>query len=116
MLGPPQRPPEPSQAHSLRLRDGELVLYRRSRSLRYQCRFKLADGSWHRQSTGKASLEQAMARACDLYDEARYRQRLGLAHRTHLFAHIAALTLAELRQQIDAGSGNDPRQMLIQCQ
>lgn len=37
------------------------MLYRRSRSLRYQCRFKLADGSWHRQSTGKASLEQAMA-------------------------------------------------------
>ena len=25
------------------LRDGELVLYRRTRSLLYQCRFKLAD-------------------------------------------------------------------------
>jgi hypothetical protein len=27
----------------LLLRDGELVLYRRTRSLLYQCRFKLAD-------------------------------------------------------------------------
>ena len=66
----------------LLLRDGELVLYRRTRSLLYQCRFKLADGKWHRFSTRKASLENAIAAACDMYDEARYRQRLGLAHRT----------------------------------
>jgi hypothetical protein len=86
----------------LLLRDGELVLYRRSRSLLYQCRYKLADGTWHRVSTRKASLEQAIAAACDMYDEARYRQRLGLAHKAHSFAQIAALTLAELRRQIDA--------------
>lgn len=71
------------------LRDGELVLYRRTRSLLYQCRFKLADGKWHRFSTRKASLENAIAAACDMYDEARYRQRLVLAHRTHTFAQIA---------------------------
>jgi integrase len=86
---------------SIALRDGELVVYRRSRSLLYQCRFKLADGTWQRQTTGKAALEHAIARACDLYDEARYRQRLGLAHRTHLFAHIASQCVEELRQQID---------------
>lgn len=78
------------------LRVGELVLYRRTRSLLYQCRFKLADGrwqmadgKWHRFSTRKASLENAIAAACDMYDESRYRQRLGLAHRTHTFAQIA---------------------------
>jgi len=86
---------------SVSLRDGELVVYRRSRSLLYQCRYKLADGKWVRQSTGKASLEHAIPRACDIYDEARYRQRLGLAHRTHSFAHIAATCVGELRQQID---------------
>lgn len=89
----------------LLLRDGELVLYRRTRSLLYQCRFKLADGKWHRFSTRKASLENAIAAACDMYDEARYRQRLGLAHRTHTFAQIAAITLAEMRQQIDLSTG-----------
>jgi integrase len=89
----------------LLLRDGELVLYRRTRSLLYQCRFKLADGKWHRFSTRKASLENAIAAACDMYDEARYRQRLGLAHRTHTFAQIASITLAEMRQQIDLSTG-----------
>ena len=68
-----------TQPQTVYLRDGDLVLYRRSRSLLYQCRYRLADGTWHRQTTGKASLEHAIAAACDLYDESRYRQRLGLA-------------------------------------
>ena len=55
-----------TQPQTVYLRDGDLVLYRRSRSLLYQCRYKLNDGSWHRQTTGKASLEQAIARACAL--------------------------------------------------
>jgi len=71
-----------TQPSLLLLRDGEVVLYRRTRSLLYQCRFKLADGKWHRFSTRRASLENAITAACDLYDEARYRQRLGLAHPT----------------------------------
>jgi integrase len=91
-----------AQPQSILLRDGELVLYRRSRSLLYQCRYRLADGSWVRQTTGKAALEHAIVRACDIYDEARYRQRLGLAHRTHSVAQIAAICCAALRQQIDA--------------
>jgi len=91
-----------AQPKSILLRDGEVVLYRRSRSLLYQCRFKLADGTWVRQTTGKAALEHAVARACDMYDEARYRQRLGLAHQAHSVAQIAAICCAEMRQQIDA--------------
>jgi integrase len=87
------------------LRDSEVVIYRRSRSLLYQCRYKLANGTWHRQTTGKASIEHAVTAACDLYDQARYRQRLGLAHQAHSFAQLAHLVLAELRQQIDVGSG-----------
>jgi integrase len=90
-----------TQPQTIHLRDGELVLYRRSRSLLYQCRYKLADGTWHRQSTGKASLELAIAAACDLYDESRYRQKLGLAHQTHSFAQIAQICLDELRHLID---------------
>jgi integrase len=91
-----------AQPKSILLRDGEVVVYRRSRSLLYQCRFKLADGTWTRQSTGKAALEHAIARACEIYDEARFRQRLGLAHRTHSVAQIAAICCADLRQQIDS--------------
>ncbi len=92
----------PNQNQSIYLRDGEVVLYQRSRSLLYQCRFKLADGTWQRQSTGKASVEQAIARACEIYDEARFRQKLGLAHRTHTTAQICAETCSQLRREIDS--------------
>lgn len=104
------------QPTTISLRDGELVVYRRSRSHRYQCRYRLPDGTWHRTSTHKASLEQAIAAACDIYDEARYRQRLGLAHRAHCFAHTAHLVLAELRQQIEAAAGTfSPLQLCQLC-
>ena len=36
----------PAQPHIIYLRDGEVVVYRRTRSLLYQCRYKLTDGSW----------------------------------------------------------------------
>ncbi len=104
-----------AQPQNIYLRDGEVVLYRRSRSLLYQCRYKLADGSWYRQSTRKASIEHAVAVACDLYDEARYRQRLGLAHQTHTFAQIAAVALAELRVKIDASTGRTAYSDYVGC-
>ena len=100
------------------LRDGEVVVYRRTRSLLYQCRYKLANGNWHRQTTGRASIEHAVTAACDLYDEARYRQRLGLAHQAHqahTFAQIAHQVLAELRQQIDAGAGKTAYHSYVSC-
>ena len=103
------------QAQSIYLRDGEVVLYRRSRSLLYQCRYKLADGTWYRQSTRKASIEHAVAVACDLYDEARYRQRLGLAHQTHTFAQIAQVAVAEMRVKIDASTGRTSYSDYVGC-
>ena len=103
--GPASAFAKTAQPPAICLRDGEVVIYRRTRSLLYQCRYKLASGAWHRQTTGRASLELAIARACDIYDEARYRQRLGLAHQAQSFAQLAQLVLAELRQQIDAGIG-----------
>jgi integrase len=103
------------QAQSIYLRDGEVVLYRRSRSLLYQCRYKLADGTWYRQSTRKASIEHAVAVACDLYDEARYRQRLGLAHQTHTFAQIAQVAVAEMRVKIDASTGRTAYSDYVGC-
>ncbi len=54
------------------LRDGEVVLYRRQRSRVWQCRYKLTNGAWQRQSTHKTALEHAVRVACDMYDEARF--------------------------------------------
>ncbi len=102
---------EPQQLH---LRDGEVVIYRRGDSPLWQCRFKLTDGTWHRVSTKRASIEAAVAAATDLYDQARYRQRLGLAHKAQNFARIAAATLHDLRRQLDAGIGKIPYAQLWQ--
>lgn len=103
---------QPTQIH---LRDGEVVLFRRHDSPLWQCRFKLQDGSWHRVSTKRASIEHAVAIATELYDEARFRQRLGLAHETRTFAQIASATLDELRRQLDAGTGKSVYQSYITC-
>ena len=103
---------QPTQIH---LRDGEVVLYRRHDSPLWQCRFKLQDGTWHRQSTKRASIEHAVAIATELYDEARFRQRLGLAHETRTFAQIATATLDELRRQLDAGTGKSVYSSYITC-
>ncbi len=102
----------PKQLH---LRDGEVVLYRRRRSLQYQCRYKLADGTWCRRSTAKASLELAAHAACELYDEARFRQRLGLAHRAQSVAHLAELTARELKRQMDLGHGKSVYGSYLSC-
>ncbi len=99
----------------LHLRDGEVVLYRRRHSLQYQCRYKLADGTWCRRSTAKASLELAAHAACELYDEARFRQRLGLAHRAQSVAHLAHLTARELRRQMDLGHGKSVYASYLSC-
>lgn len=103
---------QPTQIH---LRDGEVVLFRRHDSPLWQCRFKLQDGTWHRQSTKRASIEHAVAVATELYDEARFRQRLGLAHETRTFAQIATATLDELRRQLDAGTGKSVYSSYITC-
>ena len=64
---------------SLFLRDGEVVIFRRLSSPLWQCRFKRQDGTWERVSTKQASIERAVQVACELYEESRFRQRLGLA-------------------------------------
>jgi integrase len=70
------------------LRDGEVVVYRRNASPLYQCRYKLADGKWHRVSTRKASVENAVGVAFLFYDEVRFRQRLGLVNIAQTVAQI----------------------------
>jgi integrase len=99
----------------IHLRDGEVVLFKRGDSPLWQCRYKLADGSWQRVSTKKASIEAAVVFATNLYDEARYRQKLGLAHKAQAFAHIANTTLDELRTAMDAGIGKSVYKSYITC-
>jgi integrase len=90
------------------LRDGEVVLYRCSASPLYQCRFELADRSWYGVSTRKASVESAISVACEMYDEIRFRLRLGLERN-------ADATLDELRKELDLGRGKSVNHCYITC-
>ena len=87
------------------LRDGEVALYKRKRSRVWQCRYKLFTGEWVRVSTRKTAYEHAARVATDLYDEARYRERLGLAPVQKSFADIARTTVEELKRDLAAGTG-----------
>lgn len=51
----------------------------RSHSRVWQCRYKLYDNQWHRQTTKRTVLADAVRVAGELYDEARFRERMGLA-------------------------------------
>jgi integrase len=85
------------------LRDGAVVLYRRSRSLVWQVRYKLEDKRWHRSSTGHRELEYALKTAGTMYDRARFKEEMGLPQRTAGFGTVAALCLKQLDAEIEQG-------------
>lgn len=87
------------------LRDGELVLYRRAHSTVWQCRYKLTDNCWYRRSTGRRVLAEAARVAGEFYDEARFRERMGLAPSRKTFAQVAAVAVEEMRRDLAAGVG-----------
>lgn len=118
---PPPKPAEQlvtltyGQPNTVVLRDGEVVLYRRPNSPWWQCRFKLQDGKWQRESTRHAALEHAVTAACLRYDEARFRQKLGLAQKGCSFAELAHATITELRDEMAAGRGKSVYASYITC-
>jgi len=82
-----------------------LILFRRSDSRIWQYKFKRESGSWYRASTRKSVLEQAKRVAMDLHDEARYRERLGLAPAHKSFKDIAMATVEDMQRDLAAGTG-----------
>ena len=104
-----------AQPSSVQIRDGDVVVFRRADSPLWQFRYRIRNGDWHRQSTKKASLELAVEVACEAYDLARFRLRLGLVHNARSFAQIAAVALEELRRQIDAARGKTAYDSYVSC-
>ena len=104
-----------AQPSSVQLRDGDVIVFRRADSPLWQFRYRIRNGAWHRQSTKRASLELAVEVACEAYDLARFRQKLGLAHNARSFAQIAAVALEELRRLIDAARGKTAYDSYVSC-
>jgi hypothetical protein len=71
------------------LRDGDVVLYKRERSSVWQMRYRLYDKEWRRVSTKHRNIDYAVQVAGDIYDEARFRERLGLSFTRRKFGAIA---------------------------
>ena len=89
----------------MHFREGNVVLYTRERSKRYQARIKLANNKWKRISTGESDLEKASQIACEKYDEIKFKVKNKIALDTRRFKDVARLAISEMQTALDAGFG-----------
>ena len=86
-------------------RNGEVVLYKRGDSKRWQARFKLKDLKWHRVATKHANIQYAAEDACEAYDRARFLYDEKIPVSSKRFDVAANMAVDEMRKQISAGVG-----------
>ena len=84
--------------------DGEVRVYRRANSRRWQAAFVI-DGHTIRISTGKRDLAEAKEYARDAYLEYKFRHKNQLPVVTKKFSDVARLAIADMRKQLDADLG-----------
>ena len=87
------------------VRGGEVVLYKREDSTRWQARYKLKDLKWHRVATKHANIQYAAEVACEAYDRARFLYDEKIPVSSKRFDVAANLAVDEMRKQISAGVG-----------
>jgi integrase len=93
-------------SEEVRLRDGEIILYKRERSSLWQARIKTPEGKWKRVSTGESDQAAAGRKADDDHQEMRLRVKFGLPGDTRIkFGHAADQYVAKVQAEIDAGTG-----------
>jgi len=86
-------------------RGGEVVLYKRGDSTRWQARYKLKDLKWHRTATKHVNLKYAAEVACEAYDRARFLFAENIPVSSKRFDVAADLAVEEMRRQLAAGVG-----------
>ena len=84
-----------------KLRDGAITLHMRDDSSKWQVYINIKGERPIRQSTGYNNLDEAKQFATNLYDECRYKQKQGIAIRTHGFSAIADMYVKELENNKD---------------
>lgn len=98
----------------IKLRDGEVALYKRGKIPNWQTRFKLGNGKWHRISTKTADLDRAKAKATEAYDRARFMEKEGLPQVTRRFDSIARLAITDMEKALESGHGKMTYKTYIQ--
>ena len=86
-------------------RGGEVVLYKRGDSKRWQARFKLKDLQWHRLATKHINIQYAAETACEAYDRARFLFEEKIPITSKRFDSVADIATDEMERQIAAGVG-----------
>ncbi|WP_087206432.1 hypothetical protein [Yoonia vestfoldensis] len=94
--------------------DGEVRVYRRERSKRWQAAFNI-DGHTIRISTGKRDVSEAKEYARDTFLEYKFRHKNDLPVVTKKFSDVAKLAIADMRKQLDAGLGRKVYADYIVC-
>jgi integrase len=92
----------PNLAHA---RGGEVVLYKRLDSQRWQARFKLKDLKWRRVATKHVNLDYAAEVACEAYDRARFLFDEKIPISSKRFDAVAKLAIQEMESQLASGHG-----------
>jgi hypothetical protein len=87
------------------IRDGEVTLYRRTKSARWQMTFRLYNKKWLRITTGYSDLEYAKKKAGEIYDRARFMEEMGFPISPKKFKVVAEQLITELQQDLDSGVG-----------
>ncbi len=83
----------------------EVVLYRRSRSARWQARLKLADSTWRRVSTKEHDNVKAGKVALKLYYESEFKREHKLPQDTRRFGSVSDALVKSLKAELDDGKG-----------
>lgn len=90
----------------IHLRDGEVVLYRRESSGKWQARYKLTSNKkWHRFSTKERNIDYASKVACETYDRARFLADEDIVITSKKFGAVAKVVAKQLQDELDGGGG-----------
>ena len=88
----------------IHLRDGDVVLYKRENSDKWQARYKLKN-KWHRISTKERNADYASKMACEAYDRARFLADEDIVITSKKFGAVAKAVADNLQAQLDGGKG-----------
>ena len=89
----------------IHLRDGDVVLYKRENSDKWQARYKLGDSKWRRISTKERNADYAGKVACEEYDRARFLADEDIVITSKKFGAVAKTVAENLQAQLDGGKG-----------
>lgn len=89
----------------VKLIDGKVTVYKRSKSSQWQCRFKLANNKWHTATTNTDDIEQAKIQAVAIYETTQIKINVGLAVVEKIFKQVATDEILNMARATNSSLG-----------